>query len=500
MELYSFPFDKVSHGSKVIIYGAGEVGQTYLKQVSMTKYCDVKCMIDRDYLLYKDLPVAVYSLDELPKIEFDVIVIANNSSDVANEIINDLIKKYGISKSRVIYDNQKMKPVDVIREDGLNISDDQFAYSKKGKYAISIKLAGGFGDYLIRKENIREISLWDKNVLIDIYVTEGKEEYTRDLFSDIDNINLIVGSYFRYNRNKGRYIASFHFYTFLVVDYINRIMLDSLPPLMNSNLKKIEAEYIRYGLKDLGVTLALHYLRCRKDGYNCYTAYNRYGVFQIDNSKTTLPLSKEYEKRFEDLDLKNYITLNYGWDRNLKTVKPPAKIWPFEYYEELIILIKKKFPKINIVQIGLKDVARFDGCDSYVFGENIETVKYVLKNSFIHIDCEGGLVHMATQLGTKCAVLFGPTPVHYYGYTSNINIVSDTCSDCCWYVPDCFSCYKEMEHPQCMYSIVPNDVMERVSGELEKYTKKWMRQVSDLWRYKSELRIFIPFRKNTQKF
>jgi ADP-heptose:LPS heptosyltransferase len=55
----------------------------------------------------------------------------------------------------------------------------------------------------------------------------------------------------------------------------------------------------------------------------------------------------------------------------------------------------------------------------------------------MHIDDEGGLVHMATALGTKCAVLFGPTPVGIFGYEQNINICADTCKECFGIVPYC---------------------------------------------------------------
>ena len=63
-------------------------------------------------------------------------------------------------------------------------------------------------------------------------------------------------------------------------------------------------------------------------------------------------------------------------------------------------------------------------------GESLELVKYVLKGSLLHIDCDSGLVHLATQLGTKCVVLFGQTSVWYFGYEQNINIVSKVCNSC----------------------------------------------------------------------
>ncbi|MBR5162824.1 MAG: hypothetical protein IKW79_02235, partial [Schwartzia sp.] len=92
-----------------------------------------------------------------------------------------------------------------------------------------------------------------------------------------------------------------------------------------------------------------------------------------------------------------------------------------------------------------------------------ELVKYVLRNAVLHVDIEGGLVHLATQLGTKCAVLFGPTPVTFFGYPQNINIVSPRCAGCHGLYEDLNHCAKEQAEPECMRSITPEMVMEAIA-------------------------------------
>ena len=79
MELYAFPYAKIQQNSKIIIYGAGKVGQTYLHQVCLTKYCHVVCMVDKDYQHYSSLPVKVYP----PEIE---IMFLEEYSDTNEEI------------------------------------------------------------------------------------------------------------------------------------------------------------------------------------------------------------------------------------------------------------------------------------------------------------------------------------------------------------------------------------------------------------------------------
>ena len=82
----------------------------------------------------------------------------------------------------------------------------------------------------------------------------------------------------------------------------------------------------------------------------------------------------------------------------------------------------------------------------------------ILRQSVLHIDIDGGLVHLATHMGTKCIVLFGPTPVSYYGYEENINLKAGNCHECYCLYPETNRCARDMEQPECMYSITPEAV------------------------------------------
>lgn len=42
-----FPYEKIPYGSKILIYGAGDVGQEYLRQMLLTQYCEVIGFVDR---------------------------------------------------------------------------------------------------------------------------------------------------------------------------------------------------------------------------------------------------------------------------------------------------------------------------------------------------------------------------------------------------------------------------------------------------------------------
>ena len=98
----------------------------------------------------------------------------------------------------------------------------------------------------------------------------------------------------------------------------------------------------------------------------------------------------------------------------------------------------------------------------YFLGKPFSFVTNVLSNSMLHIDIEGGMVHLASNLGTKCLVLFGPTQMKYYGYENNINIMAGDCHDCCGLYADVNKCARNMEKPECMYSITPEMVTEKI--------------------------------------
>ena len=109
-----------------------------------------------------------------------------------------------------------------------------------------------------------------------------------------------------------------------------------------------------------------------------------------------------------------------------------------------------------------------EGADRYIIGEDLEVAKYVLKNSLFHFDCEGGLVHIATQLGTKCFVVFGPTPIWFMGYEQNVNIAPKVCGECKGLITDWYTrCYRGYSTPACMASIKPEEVLTLMSDFID---------------------------------
>jgi SAM-dependent methyltransferase len=84
------------------------------------------------------------------------------------------------------------------------------------------------------------------------------------------------------------------------------------------------------------------------------------------------------------------------------------------------------------------------------------------------VDGESGLVHLRRQLGGKSVALFGPTPVEYFGYPENVNIVAEVCGDCMWMTEDWYvNCLKGLDKPACLESIRAETVLRAVRESLD---------------------------------
>ncbi|MDR0485594.1 MAG: hypothetical protein LBH29_02575 [Elusimicrobiota bacterium] len=84
----------------------------------------------------------------------------------------------------------------------------------------------------------------------------------------------------------------------------------------------------------------------------------------------------------------------------------------------------------------------------------------ILKRSLLHIDIEGGCVHIAKSLGTKSLVLFGITAPELVGYEENINIMSSLCNGCVRYECPLY------EEPVCVNAITPDFVAQKAADYL----------------------------------
>ncbi|PJJ31138.1 glycosyltransferase family 2 protein [Lacrimispora celerecrescens] len=98
---YIFPFDKVSKGSKIILYGAGVVGSTYFHQIKKINYCEVILWVDKNSLSYRNKGYEIKDVDDILNVEYDYIVLCNSVKNIFDQIKIELIKM-GVSEAKIV--------------------------------------------------------------------------------------------------------------------------------------------------------------------------------------------------------------------------------------------------------------------------------------------------------------------------------------------------------------------------------------------------------------
>ncbi len=103
-----FPYSQVEKDSRIIIYGAGDVGQSYMFQLRNNHFCEVICWVDRDYERYNELGLEVANPDGIQIIEtYDYIVIAVSEKHVAM-CINNRLLEMGAPQNKIVWnDNER---------------------------------------------------------------------------------------------------------------------------------------------------------------------------------------------------------------------------------------------------------------------------------------------------------------------------------------------------------------------------------------------------------
>ncbi len=460
---FLFPYEKVKPGSKIIIYGAGTLGQDYLKQMIITGYCRVIAMADRNHGNYPGMIVPVIAPEEICRFEYDYIVLAIRVEIAKNEIAR-ILREQGVADDKIvcIYERNNTDITVFSKEDSYKNYKTSY---KDSEESMAILLSGGLGDNIIQKRFVTELIKFAPEIAIDIYSIRNTD-YLRYLYSDIANIRNVIEDL------GSRYDGECHNYTFsLVMEACRYVRVDECREKtaysdLSQRLKKVMNESDKEKITLSTPTAVPNSIRLFQ-GLNAYNCFNYNGAFDIQDKKVGIPITDNGEHFYNGLGLKQkqFYTVNFGTGECADPSKV-AKMWYQDRFEEVISLMKDRYPDIQVIQLGASNAIQLKGIDKYVLGESMDRVASLLKRTLFHLDIEGGTVHMATQLGIKCIVLFGPSPEEFYGYEENENIHSGRCQGCLGLLPDVNKCARDMERPECMDLITPEMVLERIEKVL----------------------------------
>lgn len=102
------PYGGIQLESKVIIYGAGVLGQKVYRYLT-EKEIDIVLWVDRKYAFYQKNGLEVSSPDEILKVtDYDFILIANTVQDTAENIRQYLVEK-GIENKKILWFSEEFR-------------------------------------------------------------------------------------------------------------------------------------------------------------------------------------------------------------------------------------------------------------------------------------------------------------------------------------------------------------------------------------------------------
>ena len=108
-----FPFHLIDKGSRIVLYGAGNVAKNYLRQIECNNYCKVVAVLDTNrvgesIILNKDETISIEAIDYLRQNDgYDKIVISVRDEEVANSIKNDILLRDISLASKLVHAGQE---------------------------------------------------------------------------------------------------------------------------------------------------------------------------------------------------------------------------------------------------------------------------------------------------------------------------------------------------------------------------------------------------------
>ena len=95
--MFIFPYSEIEKGSNVIVYGAGDVGGQYIKQIQLTGFCKILAVVDRNWNNIASIcGIKISSPDTMDYSGADAVIVAIENPGVSKSICEMLATK-GVS-------------------------------------------------------------------------------------------------------------------------------------------------------------------------------------------------------------------------------------------------------------------------------------------------------------------------------------------------------------------------------------------------------------------
>jgi hypothetical protein len=353
---------------------------------------------------------------------------------------------------------------------------ERFCEDRPDKIMTAVKVTGGLGDYIVFARVLRDLGLLSDTLHFHIFCSStGSGDW---VFGSLPCVAGVFDEAF-FADVRAQYDCVMHMNQFVVFD-ADPFNLAKLTRLARPLVQAVAAW--RRSSKPWEIFCE------RQPTLNGAFAHqavvlgdNRYSFIhsQLGLTPGSLLLDLPCDNNFS-LNLANrlgsWVTINNGFDASfVMTSKQATKCYPTDRWQMVVAGLKNRCPDVKIVQVGSKTSVPIDGVDvNLINATSLSQAAALLRDAVVHVDIEGGLVHVAASLGTRSVVLFGPTSLGYFGYPNNVNLFSGFCGNC-WGVTERWmeSCPRGYGSARCMEMLDPQRVLAAVADAIrEQRTRK----------------------------
>lgn len=313
---------------------------------------------------------------------------------------------------------------------------------------LALVVRGGLGDHIQTARFIRDLAQHSEGFSFDVYTL--RPAIAAWVFASVTGFHA---AYDPVLLNESCYDCTLDILHFVTVrrDSLLLHRMESRPNLLAA-VRNIMAAFHSIGLCAVHSPQLDNLLAQKAVFSNCTSANFLHHLAGVPYGGPRLSIAmSEPQLSGPSFGRSQYITVHNGFDKQFVMTGSATKVYP--YFSGVVQIIKQQSPDILIVQIG--DAAASTpvaGVDVDLLGKTtLSEAADVISGALLHLDSEGGLVHVAAAVGTPSAVIFGPTPLPFFAYEANINIPPRTCGGCWWTNETWMTqCPRGLSDPVCM--------------------------------------------------
>jgi hypothetical protein len=323
---------------------------------------------------------------------------------------------------------------------------------------LAFVLTGGLGDYVVIARFIRDVVEHVGQLRFDVF--SPNPVLANWAFAEIAGFNCAYYDML-FEHIKPEYDLCLRVNQFVLVyqEHVrwrsirnNQALMHIIERLHHSR-PKIEMFVERHPLMDNFLARAAVFGDATRQNFLHRMAGLRYGGDRLNLRQNTDVVRQKGLRPFQ------YVTVHNGFDTGFViTGRRATKCYP--HFGTVVTQLKAARPDLQFVQIGSVTSQAIEECDQVLLNQtSLDEVVGLIAQAALHLDNEGGLVHVAASVGTRSTVVFGPTPSDYFGYPGNINIEPPVCGNCWWMTRTWMDvCAKGYDTPRCMTEQPPEIV------------------------------------------